>query len=456
MTEGKVGMNKRIWSVGVIVVVLIGALIIDFPGFAKVLGISTNFEIRQGLDLQGGTHLVYETDLTKVESGGEADATTGVVEVIRRRIDALGVAESTIQKTQDNSRIIVELPGVQEIDEAIALIGQTAQLEFREGIEGKSLDENGRLISSEYEDWADVGLTGANFKKASVQFAQGSLALIQEPQIEISFDDAGRKLFAEVTGRNIGKPIAIFLDKQLLSSPNVNEKIDSDSAIISGSFDLESAKSLAIQLNAGALPIPITLISQSNVGATLGAESVQKSIVAGILGLLLVMLFMIIYYRLPGLVASIALTIYTLVVMAIFIAIPVTLTLAGIAGFVLSIGMAIDANILIFERMKEELRDGAPLSSAIDVGFKRAWSSIRDSNMASLITVVILYYFGSSLVRGFAVTLGIGILVSLFSALTVTQTILKLMASTSLKNNLALWGGGIVTNSKLKVTNEGK
>lgn len=436
-------MNKRIWSIGLIVVVLLGALIIDFPAFAKVLGIPANFQVRQGLDLQGGTHLVYETDLSKVESGGESDATTGVVEVIRRRIDALGVTEPTIQKTQDNSRVIVELPGVQNIDDAISLIGETAQLEFREGIEGKSLDENGDISSSNYEDWRDVGLTGANFKKAAVEFAQGSTALIQEPQITISFDDEGRKTFADVTGRNVGKPIAIFLDQEMLSAPNVNEKIDSDSAVISGSFTVESAKSLAIQLNAGALPVPIALISQSNVGATLGAESVQKSIIAGILGLLLVMLFMIIYYRLPGLIASVALAIYSLIAMAIFIAVPVTLTLAGIAGFVLSIGMAIDANILIFERMKEELRDGAPLASAIDAGFKRAWSSIRDSNIASLITAIILYYFGSSLVRGFAVTLGVGILVSLFSALTVTQTILKMMASTGLKNNLALWGGRI-------------
>ncbi|MDD5606105.1 MAG: protein translocase subunit SecD [Patescibacteria group bacterium] len=435
-------MGKRAWLIGVIVVVLVGALIVDLPGFAKLLGISADFRVRQGLDLQGGTHLVYETDLSKVEAGGEADAATGVVEVIRRRIDALGVTEPTIQKTQDNSRVIVELPGVQNVDEAIALIGETAQLEFREGVAGKSLDDNGDMTSANYDDWGDVGLTGANFVKAEVQFAQGSTALVQEPQIQITFDDEGRKIFAEVTGRNVGKPLAIFLDKELLSAPNVNEKIDSDSAVISGNFDLQSAKSLAIQLNAGALPVPIKLISQSNIGATLGTESVQKSITAGLLGLLLVVLFMIIYYRLPGVIASVALVIYALIAMAIFIAVPVTLTLAGIAGFILSIGMAIDANILIFERMKEELRDGAPLQSAIDAGFKRAWSSIRDSNISSLITAIILYYFGSSLIRGFAITLGVGILVSLFSALTVTQTILKLIASTGLKNNLVLWGLG--------------
>ncbi len=443
-------MNKRIWLISMIAVVLLGALIVDIPAVTRFLGLGEGFSIRRGLDLQGGTQLVYQTDLSGVKAGGESDAVTGVVEVIRRRIDALGVTEPVIQKTRDNSRVIIELPGVKNVDEAINLIGETAMLEFREGVVGQSIDESGAATSTEYDKWADTGLTGAHFVKAEVQFSQGSTTLIQAPQIGIQFDEEGRKIFAEVTGRNIKKPIAIFLDKEMLSAPVVQEKIDSDSAVINGNFDLPSAKRLAIQLNAGALPVPVTLISQNNVGATLGTESVEKSIVAGVLGILLVMLFMIIYYRLPGLIASLALIFYALVGMAIFMVLPVptgtgmaygvTLTLAGIAGFILSIGMAIDANILIFERMKEELRAGRPLISSIDDGFRRAWSSIRDSNVSSLITALILYYFGSSLIRGFAVTLGLGILVSMFTALTVTHTVLRLVADTGLKNKLALWG----------------
>lgn len=431
-------MFKRISVISLIVIALLGSLIIDFPVVAKFVGIKKEFKVREGLDLQGGTQLVYETDLSKVKSEDYSNAADGVVSVIDRRINALGVVEPIIQKTRDNSRVIVELPGVKNIDDAIKLIGETAQLEFREGIEGKSL-QDGKFKSEKYEDWKDVGLTGANFVRAEVQFAQGQTTVISSPEISIRFDAEGRKIFAEVTGRNVNKPLAIFLDKKLLSAPNVNEKIDSDSAVINGGFDLQEAKKLAIQLNAGALPVPIKLVSQNNIGASLGAETVQKSVVAGILGLLLVILFMIIYYRLPGFLASLALLFYTMLSMAIFIAVPVTLTLPGIAGFILSIGMAIDANILIFERMKEELRSGSPLISAIDTGFNRAWTSIRDSNFSSLITAIILYYFGSGMIRGFAVTLGVGILVSLFTALTVTHVILRAVAGTSLKSKLNWW-----------------
>ncbi len=435
-------MFKRVAVISLIVIALIGSAIVDFPSVANFVGLKSNFKIREGLDLQGGTQLVYQTDLSKVKPADQANAAQGVVEVIDKRINALGVTEPSIQKTRDNSRVIVELPGIKDIDSAIKLIGQTAQLEFREGIEGKSL-KDGKYSSPNYDDWKDTGLTGAHFAKAEVQFQQGQSTVVPKPEISIQFDAEGRKLFAEITGRNVDKPLAIFLDKNLLSAPNVEEKIDSESAVISGSFDLQEAKTLAIQLNAGALPVPITLVSQNNVGATMGTESVQKSIVAGLLGLLLVILFMIIYYRLPGFLASLALLFYAMLTMAIFIAIPVTITLPGIAGFILSIGMAIDANILIFERTKEELRSGAPLISAIDTGFNRAWSSIRDSNFSSLITAVILYYFGSGMIKGFAMTLGLGILVSLFTALTVTHTILRAVAGTSLKNKMSWWMAGV-------------
>lgn len=434
-------MTKKVgWLSLLVIIVLLLALIIDIPALAKFVGFKEGWSVHKGLDLQGGTHLVYQTDLSKIEPGGEGDAVTGVVDVIRRRIDALGVAEPVIQKTRDNSRVIVELPGITDINEAIDLIGATAQLEFREGVLGKSIDENGRATSGVYEDWKDIGLTGAYFKHAGVQIDQSSTSIIRKPQVAIEFDAEGANIFAEATKRNIQKPLAIFLDQQIISAPTVQDEITGGSAVINGDFTLDEAKSLAIQLNAGALPVPIALISQNNIGATLGQESVNKSIVAGLIGLLLVLLFMIIYYRLPGLVAALALTMYAFIALAVYIYIPVTLTLAGIAGFLISIGMAIDANILIFERMKEEIREGRSIIAAIDAGFIRAWSSIRDSNVATLITCIILYYFGSGLIRGFAVTLGIGVVVSMFSAITITYTLLRLLSSTGLVNKISWWG----------------
>ncbi len=416
------------------------ALVIDIPALAKFVGFKSGWTIHKGLDLQGGTHLVYQTDLSKVKAGDETIAVMGVVDVIRRRIDALGVSEPLIQKTKDNSRVIIELPGIKDVNQAISLIGQTAQLEFREGIVGQSVDAGSKVISEEYDKWKDIGLTGAHFARAEAQIDQGSSSLVRKPIVAIEFDSEGAKIFAEATKRNLQKPLAIFLDKQMLSAPIVQDEIKEGKAVINGNFTLQEAKNLAIQLNAGALPVPVKLISQSNVGATLGQEAVTKSIIAGLLGLLMVLLFMIIFYRLPGVLASFALMIYAIISLAIFIFIPVTMTLAGIAGFVISVGMAIDANILIFERMKEEIREGRSILAAIDAGFYRAWTSIRDSNVSTLITCVILYYFGSGLIRGFALTLGIGVFVSMFSAITVTHTFLRLVAATPLVKNFKLWG----------------
>jgi len=435
-------MTKTYWFLGIILVVLFGALVVDVPPLARFLGLQKQFKVRQGLDLQGGIQLTYKTDLSKVPKGGEGDAASGVVAVIRRRIDALGVAEPVIQKTADNSRVIVELPGITDVQKAIDLIGETAMLEFREGVPGKSLDADEKTIKSDkYEDWGDIGLTGAFLKKADVQLDQSGGKLTPEPTVAIEFNSEGAKIFSEATKRNLHKPLAIFLDKQLISAPTVRDQIKDGSGIISGGFNLEEARKLAIQLKAGALPIPVKLISQNDIGATLGKESVVSSVVAGILGLLLVMLFMIIYYRMLGVVAAVALAIYAAVTLAIFIAIPVTLTLAGVAGFLLSIGMAVDANILIFERTREEIRAGRSLLAAIDAGFYRAWSSIRDSNISSLITALVLYYFGSGLIRGFAVTLAIGIIVSMFTAITVTHTFLRLIGNSEwLTKKYALWG----------------
>ncbi len=274
------------------------------------------------------------------------------------------------------------------------------------------------------DPFKNTELSGKHLARAQVEFEQNT----NEPQVTLSFNDEGKKLFGEITTRNVGKPVAIYLDGQPISIPRVQQPITDGNAVISGGFDFKEAKLLAQRLNAGALPVPITLLSQQTVGASLGQDSLNKSLMAGLIGFAIVALFMILYYRLPGLLAVLALAIYTSILLAVFKLWPITLTLSGIAGVILSIGMAVDANILIFERMREELKNGRPLESAVNEGFKRAWTAIRDSNVSSLITCFILYSFTSSAVKGFAVTLALGILVSMFTAITVTRMLLRLVA----------------------------
>lgn len=274
------------------------------------------------------------------------------------------------------------------------------------------------------EEWKYTGLTGKQLKRAQVQFDPNT----NEPQVGLEFNDEGKKLFGEITERNVGKPVAIFLDGQPISIPRVQEPIKEGKAVITGKFTITEAKLLVQRLNAGALPVPISLISQETVGAALGQESVTKSLIAGLLGFLAVVLFMILYYRLPGLLSALALIFYAAIVLALFKLIPVTLTLAGIAGFILSVGMAVDANVLIFERMKEELRWGKPLGSAIDEGFKRAWPSIRDGNFTTLISCLVLFWFSTSMIKGFALTLFVGVVLSMLSALSVTRSLLRFVA----------------------------
>jgi preprotein translocase subunit SecD len=391
---------------------------------------------RLGLDLQGGTQLVLLADLGKVDDGDRTNAMKGVVQVVERRVNAYGVAEPLIQ-IQGNDRVIVELPGVRDIEEAKRLIGQTAQLDFRE------LDSSGtatwKIATASGLDGQDKELTGKYFKpNAQVVFDQRT----NRPQVAFEFDDEGARLFEQITSRILGRPLGIFLDGQLISAPTVQAVI-SRNGVISG-LDLSEAKTLSIQMNAGALPVPISIEQERSVDATLGADSVRRSIVAGEIALVVVALFMIMYYRLPGLLATGALLVYTLITLAIFKLIPVTLTLAGIAGFILSIGMAVDANILIFERMREEIRWGRSLGGAIEAGFDRAWSSIRDSNVSTLITCGLLYWFGSnfgaSLVMGFAFTLAIGVVVSMFSAIVVTRSLLRTVIGQSWTENPALFG----------------
>ncbi|OGC92970.1 protein-export membrane protein SecD [Candidatus Amesbacteria bacterium RIFCSPHIGHO2_02_FULL_47_9] len=386
------------------------------------LSIQRDLEFHLGLDLQGGTHLVYEADTSKVDSADRDSAIKATADNLERRINLLGVSESLVQTSQVGavSRLIVELPGVKDINQAINTLGATAQLEFR---------ETKSATPSAESDFIPTNLTGADLKIAQVQFGGSSSQISGQPAVAIQFTPDGAKKFSEITSRNIGRPLAIFLDNNLVSAPIVQQEISAGQAIISGSFTVDSAKNLAIQLNAGALPLPIKIVEQKNIGATLGQESILKSLIAGIIGLILIWLFMIANYGFKGLLANFALLIYILISLSLFKLVPVTLTLAGIAGFILSIGMAVDANILIFERMKEELRWGRPVHAAMELGFHRAWNSIRDSNVSSLLTASILFWFGSGPIRGFAVTLILGILVSLFTSITVTRRLLRLFFS---------------------------
>jgi len=403
---------------------------------------------RLGLDLQGGTHLVYEADLSGIAKGQYVDAMQGVRDVIERRVNLFGVAEPLVQMDTVGShyRLIVELAGIKDIHQAIAMIGETPSLDFREErptADTQTILDRYKALSPEQQKaftedpyFAPTELTGKYLSKATLEFDPNT----NEPQVGLEFNAEGAKLFEDITARSVGKRLAIYLDGSPISTPRVNEKISGGKAQITGNFKYEEAKQLVQRLNAGALPVPIKLISQQTVGASLGQQSLQQSLFAGIIGVLAVVLFMIFWYRLPGFMAVLALIIYSSIVLMIFKLIPVTLTLAGIAGFILSVGMAVDANILIFERLKEELRWGKSLGGAIDEGFRRAWTSIRDSNASSLITCLVLFWLGTSIIKGFALTLAIGIIVSMFSAVFVTRNFLKLFVSEKMEKHLWWFG----------------
>jgi len=538
------------------------------PGYIPLADFWNKFDYHLGLDLRGGTHLIYQADTSHIEERDRDSAVEGVRDVIERRVNAFGISEPVVQTNSVDGqyRIIVELAGVKDVSQAIQMIGETPFLEFKEqnpaytdnpvlteaqqaeldkynadakkladninhralagedfaalaseyseddGSKGnggslgwakqgvfvqafdqaiftnlsvgavtpapvqtefgyhiiKKIDEraaNAEVVVPEVTDaddqqladmditvssgstlevlsshilirtknpqdivpfedqWKNTELSGKHLKRASVEYDQNT----GDPEVSLEFNTDGAVLFETITAKNVGKPVAIFLDDAPISVPNVNEKITGGKAVITGRFNLDEAKELVQRLNAGALPVPINLISQQTVGPTLGSVSVNKSLNAGLIGFVLVAIFMVIYYRLPGLFSVVALIIYIIVVLMIFKTIPVTLTLAGIAGFVLSIGMAVDANVLIFERFKEELRNGRNYSSAVEEGFKRAWTSVRDSNISSLITCAVLIWFGTSVIKGFAITLSIGILVSMFSAVIITRSLLRLI-----------------------------
>jgi preprotein translocase subunit SecD len=390
--------------------------------------IHKDLSYKLGLDLQGGTQLTYRVIMKGIKKEAQADAFESARNVIERRINYLGVSEPTIQtiKLGNEYRIVVDLPGMSNVSQAINLIGATAQLTFWEGGKEKlpKAPSNDMFLFTLSQaigaNPLPTKLTGKDLQKATVVFDKTT----GNPQVQIQFTSTGAKYFDDITKRNIGKPVAIALDNQVISAPVVQTEIANGTAVISGTFTPDVAKNLSIALNAGALPAPLEVIAQTSVGPSLGIDSLHKSMFAAIIGFLSIIFFMTYIYRKEGIIACVALAMYTVITLFIYKLIPVTLTLAGIAGFILSIGMAVDANILIFERMKEELRRGKPRDIAMKNGFARAWTSIRDSNVTSIIVCVILFYFGSGIVRGFALTLFLGILVSMFSAITITRNLL--------------------------------
>ena len=408
-------MKNKLVLFWVIVAIVIASIVIIYTKPTKL-----------GLDLVGGSRLVLEAQTTDTISQITPDMMNSLHYAIESRVNKLGVSETVVQRSGEN-RLVVEIPDVSDLNQAKAYLGETAELEFKAPVK----DINGEIVG-----WESTGLTGKDLKQASV----GSSGALAEPVVSLEFNLEGTKKFAELTKKLYKQPMAIFFNGEEKSAPVIQDVITSGTAQISGKFTAKEVQQMVDLLNAGALPVPAKIIEENTVGPTLGADSIAKSKMAGVLGLGFVMIFMIAYYRAPGFIANIALIIYGLILFALFKAIPVTLTLAGIAGFILSIGMAVDANILIFERTKEELKAGRTLFTAINSGFDRAWTSIFDSNMTTIITCAILYCCGTSIVKGFALTLALGVMVSMFSAITITKNFMHLIFGTGNLKNPALFG----------------
>ncbi len=429
-------------------IILVVAAVIGWWIYSTEINGTKPFKL--GLDLSGGTQLVYRAKLDAITTNDVADSMASLRDTIERRVNLFGVSEPIVQTETGSSvggasseqRLIVELPGVTDTQKAIELIGQTPVLEFRFVKPGiTEIDTSSTsTISSQFES---AIITGKDLQSAKMDF-QGGVGSLSQPVVILQFNSHGAQLFADATKNNIGRYFGIFLDGSPISVPVIQEPIPDGTAVISGGFSPDQAKELARNLNYGALPVPIELISTQTVAGTLGAEAVQSGILAGLWGIGVVALFMIFWYRLPGLLSVVALTIYVIAILALFKVIPVTLTAAGIAAFILSIGMAVDANILIFERTKEELDKGNTVEDAVAEGFHRAWPSIRDSNISSMITAVILFWFGTSLIKGFALVFGLGVLVSMLTAISVSRTFL-LSLGVSSKTGMArfLFGSGI-------------
>ncbi|MCC7160308.1 protein translocase subunit SecD [Candidatus Nomurabacteria bacterium] len=407
--------------------------------FATAQSFFKNHPFRLGLDLSGGSHLVYKADISAVPAEQVSDSMSSLRDVIERRINLFGVSEPVVQVQHggfvsgSDEKLIVDLPGITDIKKAIDMIGQTPLLEFK--IEGPkdnktqaaTVGEDGTVDLSEINlgpNFVSTELTGRYLQKATLEFDTNT----REPKVSLQFNDTGTKLFADITKKNIGKMVAIYLDGAPISTPVVREEIPNGQAVISGSFTPTEAKQLVGRLNSGALPVPITLLSTQTIGATSGDSATAAGVKSGIIGFVFIAFFLLLWYRLPGLVAVLSLSIFTTIVLALFKLLPVTLTTAGIAGFIISMGIAVDANVLIFERIKEELHAGRNIGDAAAAGFTRAWSSIRDSNLSTIITAIILFWFGTSLIKGFALTLGMGVIVSMFSAITISKIFLSLLS----------------------------
>ena len=436
--------KKRITA---LLILLIGIGIAYFvyqsePQFNPEGKLSQRFPFKLGLDLSGGTHLVYRADTSAVAPGEIKNSMDALRDVIERRINLFGVSEPNVQTQEGGfarggeNRLIVDLPGVTDINQAVTMIGETPLLEFK--VENPDFDpsqpqeitigEDGviDLSAALPEPFIGTELTGKYLKRATLEFDQTT----NEPIVSLTFDKEGSKLFEEITEQNIGKLVAIYLDGAPISTPVVREKISGGQAQISGDFTPEEAKQLVGRLNSGALPIPIELISTQTIGPTLGDKAVQAGVKAGIIGFLILAILFIIWYRLPGVIAVLSLGVYISIMFALFKLIPVVLTTAGIAGFIISLGIAVDANILIFERLKEELKAGRNIVDAIKTGFDRAWLSIRDANISSIISAVILFWFGTSLIKGFALTFGLGVLISMISAIVISRVFLFAVGTT--------------------------
>ncbi len=397
------------------------------------------FPFKLGLDLAGGAHLVYQADTSGVDPAEVPELMNVLRDVIERRINVFGVSEPIVQVEESSfvaetveHRLVVELPGVTDVDAAVPEIGRTPLLEFKlidetaVAAAAVAASSTGTTTAEQFASmYVDTGLTGRYLETATLEFVGGQPGQVAtEPVVSIGFNAEGAELFQRITTEHVGERLAIFLDGEMLSAPNINEPIAGGQAVISGGFTPEVARELAQNLSFGALPLPISLASTQTIDATLGASVVAESIVAGIVGFALVAGFMIFWYRLPGLVAAVALLCYLLINAALFMVIPVTLTAAGLAGFILSVGIAVDANILVFERMKEEFRAGKGSRAAAQEGFRRAWSAIRDGNVTSLLSAILLFWFGTAMIKGFALVLAVGIIVSMLSALVLTRTLL--------------------------------
>lgn len=416
------------YRLSALAILIIGVLVGWYVYSAQASG---SRPFRLGLDLSGGTQLLYKADTNTIAGGDVNESMDALRETVERRVNLFGVGEPIVQREKGSSvagegeeRLIIELPGITDANKAIEMIGQTPTLEFRMLKDGAEPPQEG--ITPENTDalFGPAILTGRNISRAELQFGQGQGGLANEPAVLLHFDSDGTKIFADTTKANVGNYFGIFLDGVPISVPVIREAIPSGTAVISGAFTPDEARELVRNLNFGALPVPIELVSTQTVSGTLGGEAVKDGILAGLLGFALVVLFMILWYRLPGFVASISLLLYVILSLALFNIVPVTLTAAGIAAFILSIGMAVDANVLIFARMKEEVAKGKALDLAIHDGFSRAWLSIRDSNISSIITAIILFWFGTSIIKGFALVFGLGVLISMLTALTISRTFL--------------------------------